>query len=182
MALNLWDTLYIMYCHCWHWWWSSFCKEGQPHIYLGLLGCDAVSTCSLRRDVLPPCSELNWEVSGSVSTYHSARYHNPEDNHRHLHHREILKSHTRRITVSFVWWKYNHGEETNPGACVTAICCLDLSIVRMFCNHNVSRGGSLLIIRWNLLLGPGDRASHYRWTREEPCLETLGLKKHKDDG
>jgi hypothetical protein len=35
-----------------------------------------------------------------------------------------------------------------PLYCVTAIHSLDLSIVSMFCNRNVSRDGSSLVIRW----------------------------------
>jgi hypothetical protein len=34
--------------------------------------------------------------------------------------------------------------------CITAIYYLDLYIVSVFCNHNVSRDGSSLVIRWTL--------------------------------
>jgi hypothetical protein len=48
----------------------------------------------------------------------------------------------------------------------------------MFCNHNVSRDGSSLVIRW-IEAGSIDRTQQTRFhvmTREEPSLETLWLQ------
>jgi hypothetical protein len=45
---------------------------------------------------------------------------------------------------------FSYQEKFNTN-CKTAICYLDLSIVLMFFNHNVSRDGSSLVIMWNLL-------------------------------
>jgi hypothetical protein len=53
--------------------------------------------------------------------------------------------------------------------------------VLMFCNHNVSRDGSSLVIRWNLLCLVRSIELAYigrlhLMTREEPSLETLWLQ------
>jgi hypothetical protein len=57
----------------------------------------------------------------------------------------------------------------DDGAVILGSVIWTLSIVLTFFNHNVSRVEPTL-------LGPVDRASLYRWTREEPSLETLWLK------
>jgi hypothetical protein len=76
-------------------------KEQNIYLAVGLLGCDAVWTCryipTFWRNILPLSSALIMKTvcftETSVSTYKSTRRHNPEDQHRHFHCRENLKSH-----------------------------------------------------------------------------------------
>jgi hypothetical protein len=74
-----------------------------------LLGSKAVRTCrevpTFRRNILPPYSALKMEAVCSSKTlvciYKSSRLYNPKHQHRHLHHRENLKSHIRATRANY---------------------------------------------------------------------------------